>query len=1015
MSETDKPLWQEIISSLLLDNLYTNPLHHIDDKKVILIGDYKKYLAKMLSEMENRTNQNNIRTWLKSLTNKLDKLKDPEGKNDFLLSLNFLSDRNVDTQFRKKFSTELFQFVINKNYKPPNSFFKVLVVDDYFVFNIPIFIVAARNLTGKKSGVPIIHFDFECIPENAINRCKEEKYDLILLDIDFGLLDLDNIDKTNKQFIHNRKALEIARVANEQLPKIPIVVFSKYEDVHYYEGLLSNVIGKIIKEDIRKEIREKKLEWKRIINENFINPLLDYLLNYYKVKVYFYGDNLILRSLPDSSIQRIGIYEKVEFPNQIELPSNLQLISDDMLINILKKDEKSLYGYSLIPFITFEKLNLYILCCLPECMIDYDYLTPIQLRIKNHYKEGISKAEKFQDHILNFNKSLWKYQSFCIQLNYETFLGKKWDFWDKSIENRLVSLIDRDLRYIVNPEFTKQSLLDILGPIMIGPSSSHTAGANRIGRLARNFAELLIDNKKEINKITVEMLNSFSTTGEGHGSNKAIAAGLLGLQQYDWLLAEVLTDPKRNGENKIKSKEELKRIDNTREIIGSSSKERHINVKNIDIEVEFNWPNKIDTTLHKKFWSNAIRIKFKGENENEHELIAFSRGGGNIMLGSIKIDGEPEPYKFEDKELDEKNGKKDIVLDSFGKIKKIYENPFDEIVNVIKQIDKDFKIINETSDEFKDIIAKPPFFLNLADLIVENELWKIALNYELWYWQNFSNTSKNDYDHKPMNPEDIFSIFRSYYFLIDKIAKESLQKELSSATSYNNNYGYNLWKAYEKSIKENRDYSKIAMAYAIGVNEINAKMKLPILAAPTAGSCGVIPGVLMALQEYLKSNNFDDKKIENLLTKGLLVSALIGLVITNIVPPAGATHGCQAEIGTAGAMASGMATFVLMTKENNKNIKEINEAVVNAAALSLDNSLGLICDPIGGRVEYPCIQRAGDKAAESIDIAFKVVAGVKSKISPSDIVWVMKKVGEDMLPIYKETSRGPYANSPSSC
>jgi len=160
----------------------------------------------------------------------------------------------------------------------------------------------------------------------------------------------------------------------------------------------------------------------------------------------------------------------------------------------------------------------------------------------------------------------------------------------------------------------------------------------------------------------------------------------------------------------------------------------------------------------------------------------------------------------------------------------------------------------------------------------------------------------------------------------------------------------------------------------------------------------------------------DKDYIEILLTKGLLVASLIGLIITNIVPPAGASHGCQAEIGTAGAMASALATYVLLTREEvyNNKIKNFNEIVINAVPLSLDNSLGLICDPIGGRVEYPCIQRAGDKAAESINIAFKVIYGVRSKISPSDIIWVMKKVGDDMFPIYKETSMGPYANSPSA-
>lgn len=1030
MSEVNEPLWKDILISQLLDDLYLTPPHHGDfDSEET--ADGRNYIAQvrdMLDRMKSKAKLDNIKNWINHLSEKLQDLEEsklPEQlnrKKDFLLMLNYLCNDQPDSNYKKKFSEELFRYAIHTRYDSTNSFFKILVVDDYFIFSVPIIIEAVRNLTGKNSGMPLLHFEFECLPEEIKRRCQEEKYDLILLDIDFGLL-----DKVNGDGKIERQALKVANFASKQDPQIPIVVFSKYEDVHYYEGLLSNVIGKLLKEDIRNKVREKTLNKKEIVMDNFISPLIGYLLDYYKVRGFKYKNTLIIGSLPDSSILRMGVYEysNIPKPNIIQLPDKVDNYNDNTLISILKKDQNNLYDYGIIPYIDENsKLNLFVLCRVPDC-IEFSgslYLKSIQDRLK-HY--GIkNQYRRAEIKILIHNEENFKYEVLLLEIDYNVNSNIKWDVTGK---DKFVAMLGRDLRYFVVPVFSKMSLLDIVGPIMIGPSSSHTAGANRIGRLARNFAKTLINRGLEVKHIVVEMLNSFESTGEGHGSNRAIAAGLLGLQQFDLLLPIVLDEPSKNGNNQIKSKDE---IDKNKSIPGVSDKKGHIKISDKDIKVSFDWIRARDTSVH----NNSVRIKFEINNNSEFkafEMTARSYGGGNVQISSIKSTGNGteeyiplrvkifadknfQPFDFSDEELDRMkdklNGKENIEIEGIGLLSKIYEEPQEEITKAIKQINNRFKFELKYVNILGTINAKPPSFININDLIKEEELWKTALEYEMWYLQEFYKNSGSNNDSKLLTAEQVFNIFRSYYFLMKTIAKKSVIRNLKSNTEYKSNYGNELY----KEMKNEKNLGKIAMVHAIGVNEINAKMILPVLAAPTAGSCGVIPGVLIALEHYLKAKKFSRQKIEVLLTKGLLVASLIGLVITNIVPPAGATHGCQAEIGTAGAMASAMATFVIMTQKGKKDLKKINEAIVHSAALSLDNSLGLICDPIGGRVEYPCIQRAGDKAAESINIAFKAINGIRGKISPSDIVWVMKKVGEDMLPIYRETSRGPYANSPSS-
>ena len=188
-----------------------------------------------------------------------------------------------------------------------------------------------------------------------------------------------------------------------------------------------------------------------------------------------------------------------------------------------------------------------------------------------------------------------------------------------------------------------------------------------------------------------------------------------------------------------------------------------------------------------------------------------------------------------------------------------------------------------------------------------------------------------------------------------------------------------------------------AMERAVKMGESNACMKR-IVAAPTAGSCGVIPAVLLSYEEYCKPSEDD-------LINALYVAAGIGKVIGENASISGAFGGCQAEIGTASAMAAGALAYL---QGGN------NAAIANAAALALKNMLGLACDPVGGLVEVPCVKRNSHGAVNAAASAQLALAGVKSAISPDDVIDSMRRIGSEMPASLKETGTGGLATSESA-
>lgn len=194
------------------------------------------------------------------------------------------------------------------------------------------------------------------------------------------------------------------------------------------------------------------------------------------------------------------------------------------------------------------------------------------------------------------------------------------------------------------------------------------------------------------------------------------------------------------------------------------------------------------------------------------------------------------------------------------------------------------------------------------------------------------------------------------------------------------------------------DVLEKAITYAVAVLETNASMGL-IVAAPTAGSAGVVPGMLLALQEC---HSFSD----NDLIKALFNAGAIGYLAMRNATVAGAVGGCQAEVGIASAMAASAAVELFGGSP---------KQCLDAATIVLMNMLGLVCDPVGGLVEYPCQNRNAAGVANALIAAEMALAGLSQLIPFDEMLETMYTVGKRLPAELRETAMGGCAIAPSAC
>lgn len=208
---------------------------------------------------------------------------------------------------------------------------------------------------------------------------------------------------------------------------------------------------------------------------------------------------------------------------------------------------------------------------------------------------------------------------------------------------------------------------------------------------------------------------------------------------------------------------------------------------------------------------------------------------------------------------------------------------------------------------------------------------------------------------------------------------------------------------YMRTNGENRQISLLgpiagdAVIYALATAEANAAMGR-IVAAPTAGASGVLPGVLLSLREHCRLE-------KDTLLEGLVVAGMIGEVIASRATLAGATGGCQAECGSGAAMAAGAAVHML-----GGNGQQIGTAV----SIVFKNMLGLVCDPVAGLVEVPCVKRNAGSVVQCLLAAELALAGVESFVPADEAIDAMERVGRSLPHGLRETAEGGMAATPTA-
>lgn len=502
---------------------------------------------------------------------------------------------------------------------------------------------------------------------------------------------------------------------------------------------------------------------------------------------------------------------------------------------------------------------------------------------------------------------------------------------------------------------------DALGPVMTGPSSSHSAGCNRIGQVARSLFG------KEIRKadIVFEEKGSYPSTYLGQGSNFGFISGLLG---YD-------TD-----DRKLKD-------------AAAIAKDLHMDITFLSAPLGFLHPNQAEVRIYDESGDIALSV------------MTFSVGGGMFRITELNgfdvmIDGSRDQYFiFTDSES---AGAVLDLLDADGYETACSTNRTGSLITVSMKEGQSADTLYALRDTFpsvsdiryskavlpviKNDTKKPPFF-NAAEALAYSggtgEAWELAVEYETGYGQISEETIKN-------------RIRR-----IREVMEESTVPPDPGTTPL---YGFLPYSSKNMSERSGRTslidagILNRAMTAAVSVMENSCAHNI-IVAAPTAGSSGVVPASIVTLgREMGKSDDEIDK--------ALLTAGLTGVFIANQATFAGETGACQAENGSASAMAAaGIVTLLGGSAEES----------FRAASLALQNMLGLICDPVAGLTEIPCVSRNVSSTANAVMSANMVMLGFDPVIPLDETIETMGRVGQAIPDELCCTCGGGLCTTPTGC
>lgn len=475
---------------------------------------------------------------------------------------------------------------------------------------------------------------------------------------------------------------------------------------------------------------------------------------------------------------------------------------------------------------------------------------------------------------------------------------------------------------------------DVLGPVMRGPSSSHSAAALRIGRLVRQLMDT------NIKKVLVEYdpNGSLVTTHKSQGTDMGLAGGLLGWEPTDERLMEY---------------------------------EHYIEEAGIEIEVQY--------VSYGATHANTYKLTISNESD-EHEVTALSTGGG--MIEVVKIDGAAVS-----------------MLGDFYEVLVYVETKFiSETSNILNDAaffdsDKPFYKLKNTEgftqnfiDELK--LTKGVVSVKLLDPVLPilgasrempfttcNEMLAYNATHNLSLWEL---GLKYEATRSGYSEERLCQMMLS---LVD-IFKDAVAIGIKG-TTYEDRILPSQAPGFQSKIKSggllgNPLSNEIILA-TTAMMEVKSSMGI-IVAAPTAGSCGTLPGTVIGAARVM---DYTDNQI----VKALFAAGIIGVFIAKGSTFAAEEAGCMAETGSAGSMAA--AALVTFAEGSLKQ-------TIAAASIALQNALGIICDPIGNRVEAPCLGKNVMAASNALSSANMALADYKHLIPFDEVVEAMNKVGKAM-------------------
>lgn len=492
---------------------------------------------------------------------------------------------------------------------------------------------------------------------------------------------------------------------------------------------------------------------------------------------------------------------------------------------------------------------------------------------------------------------------------------------------------------------------------MRGPSSSHVAASVRIGNLAR---QLLGERLKNV-VFEFERHGAIAPTYHSQGTDIGLAAGLLGLKPDDQTMPISLE--RARGENidiKFKITDFIADHPNTIKIMLADQEGKKIHLRAISVGgglIEINKIEEFSLSICGDFYETLLfysRITSKEAEKIIEQIKKEIKGIAYIDLSknnkqgiiNLKTSSKLTPSKI-------------LWLQKLKNI--LYIRQLDPVMPVVSV--KDCCIPYNTASKMLSYWEKNG-----------GELWELAALYE-------SSRGK-------LTQAIIFSKMRK----IVNILKSSIETGLKGTSYQDRILGPQAW-LVEKANRENKlipgGVLNHIIAFTMAMMEVKSSIGL-IVAAPTAGSCGVIPGAIFGTAQYM---NLDDDKI----IKAMLAAGIIGVFISEQATFSAEVCGCQAECGAASAMAAaGLIQLI------GGNVKQ----GIDAASIALQNMLGLICDPVANRVEVPCLGRNVMAATNAFAVANMVISGIDVVIPLDETIKAMYKVGVSLPAELRCTGRG---------